>query len=138
MFPPWRFKLREAQVALEQGRLEEAAKIAGQPEVRTYLPVQQLVVEIGEQLARRAWERAERSRVLNEQLHAAVAAADWTKVAAVANQLLEISPENRVARDARMRAWDEVGAPVGDSKRLAETQHWGGTPSSSQTKSMAT
>src|SRR5438067_7098696 len=58
MFPPWRFKLREAQVALEQGRLEEAAKIAGQPELRTYLPVQQLVVQIGEQLARRALERA--------------------------------------------------------------------------------
>ena len=58
MFPPWRFKLREAQVALEQGRLEEAARIAGQPEVRTYLPVQQLVVQIGEQLARRALERA--------------------------------------------------------------------------------
>src|SRR5438477_2767858 len=58
MFPPWRFKLREAQVALEQGRLEEAAKLAGQPEVRSYLPVQQLVVQIGEQLARRALERA--------------------------------------------------------------------------------
>jgi hypothetical protein len=260
MFPPWRFKLREAQVALEQGRLEEAARIAGQPEVRTYLPVQQLVVQIGEQLARRAleraangdfagawrdldearqaagdtaeWqrlsqavaevavgdivqhlaasdfpgaasrlnvldkrkmpgvalstlrevakrlesarklsqrgkfseadeqlaaaaalrpdltliddkrqvccERAEKSRVLNEQLHAAVAAADWTKVAAVANELLEISPENRVARDARKRAWDKVGAPVGDSKRLAETQHWAGTPSSRESKGAAT
>ena len=43
---------------MEQGRLEEAAKLAGQPEVRSYLPVQQLVVQIGEQLARRALERA--------------------------------------------------------------------------------
>jgi tetratricopeptide (TPR) repeat protein len=250
MFPPWRFKLREAQVALEQGRLEEAARIAGQPEVRTYLPVQQLVVQIGEQLARRAleraangdfagawrdldearqaagdtaeWqrlsqavaevavgdivqhlaasdfpgaasrldvldkrkmpgvalstlrevakrlesarklsqrgkfaeadeqlaaaaalrpdltliedkrqvcrERAEKARVLTEQLHAAISAEDWTKVAALANELLEISPENRVARDARKRAWDKVGAPVGDSRRLAETHYWGGTP----------
>jgi hypothetical protein len=260
MFPPWRFKLREAQVALQQGRLEEAAKIASQPEVRTYLPVQQLVVQIGEQLARRAleraangdfagawrdldearqaggetgeWqrlsqavaevavgdivqhlaasdfpgaasrldvldkrkmpgvalstlrevakrlesarklsqrgkfaeadeqlaaatalrpdltliedkrqvcrERAERARVLTEQLHASIAAEDWTKVAAVANELIEISPENRVARDARKRAWDKVGAPVGDSRRLAETQHWGGTPSASQARSVAT
>ena len=42
MFPPWRFKLREAQVALEQGRLDEAAQIAGQPQLRQFLPVQQL------------------------------------------------------------------------------------------------
>src|SRR3954453_15344456 len=58
MFPPWRFKLREAQVALEQGRLEEAAQIAGQPQLKPFLPVQQLLVEVSEQLARRALERA--------------------------------------------------------------------------------
>jgi hypothetical protein len=38
---------------------------------------------------------------------------------------LELSPENRVARDARKRAWAEVGAPVADSRRMAETQYWG-------------
>jgi hypothetical protein len=251
MFPPWRFKLREAQVALDQGRLEEAAQIAGQPQLKPYLPVQQLLVQVSEQLARRAleraatgdfsggwrdldqarnlsgetadWqrlqqavadvavsevvqhlaasdfpgaasrldvldkrkmpgvalqtlrevakrlesarkltqrgkfaeaddqlaaaealrpdlkliddkrqlcrERAERSRALHEQLHSAIAAADWTKVAARASELLELSPENRVARDARKRAWAEIGEPLGDSRRLAETQHWGGTPS---------
>ncbi len=248
MFPPWRFKLREAQVALEQGRLEEAADLVGQPECRSYLPVQQLGVQVSEQLARRAleraaggdfsgawrdldqarqiagetanWlrlsqavaevavgdvvqhlaasdfpgaqsrldildkrkmpgialatlcdvakrlesarklsqrgkfseaeeqlgaaaalrpdlalivdklqvcrERAERARVLNEQLHVSVAAEDWTKVAAVASELLEIAPEHRVARDARKRAWEKVGAPVVDSRHVAETQHWGG------------
>lgn len=256
MFPPWRFKLREAQVALEQGRLEEAAQVAGQPQLRTYLPVQQLLVQVGEQLSRRAleraaagdfsgawrdldearqiagetadWqrlsqavgevavgdivqhlaasdfpgatsrldildkrkmagvalttlrevakrlesarklsqrgkfaeaeeqliaaaalrpdlklidekrqvcqERAERSRLLHEQLHAAIAAEDWTRVATVANELLEISPENRVARDARKQAWEKIGAPVGDSRRLAETQHWGGAPEAGEIK----
>lgn len=248
MFPPWRFKLREAQVAWEQGRLEEAAELLGQPELKSYLPVQQLGVQVSEQLARRALERAasgdfsgawrdldqarhlvgetanwqrlsqavaevavgdvvqhlaasdfpgaqsrldildkrkmpgialatlrevakrlesarklsqrgkfseaeeqlaaaaalrpdlalieekrracrervERARVLNEQLHAAVAAEEWTKVAALADELLEISPEHRVARDARKRAWEKVGAPVVDSRHVAETQHWGG------------
>src|ERR1044072_2862173 len=58
MFPPWRFKLREAQVALEQGRLDEAAQIAGQTQVKQYLPVQELAGQISEQLARRALERA--------------------------------------------------------------------------------
>jgi len=254
MFPPWRFKLREAQVALEQGRLEEAAQIAGQPQLKQYLPVQQLLLQVGEQLARRAleraaagdfaagwrdldvsrkltgetaeWqrlqqavadvavgevvqrlvasdfpgaasrlealdkrkmpgvaletlrevtkrlesarklsqrgkfaeaeeqlsaaaalrpdlalieeklricrERAEKSRGLQEQLHAAIAAADWTKVVACANDLLEISPENRVAREARKRAWAEVGERIGDSRRLAETQHWGGLSGESE------
>lgn len=248
MFPPWRFKLREAQVALEQGRLDEAADLIGQPQMRSYLPVQQTVVQISEQLARRALERAatgdfagawrdldharqisgetadwlrlsqavaeiavgdvvqhlaasdfpgatsrldvldkrkmpgvalttlrevakrlesarklsqrgkfaeaeeqlaaaaalrpdltlidekrqacrkraERARVLNEQLHAAVAVDEWTRVAAIANELLELSPEHRVARDARKRAWEKVGAPVVDSRHVAETQYWGG------------
>src|SRR3954453_19011446 len=58
MFPPWRFKLREAQVALEQGRLNEAAQIAAQPQLTGYLPVQNLLAQIGEQLAQRALERA--------------------------------------------------------------------------------
>jgi hypothetical protein len=246
MFPPWRFKLKEAQVALEQGRLDEAARLADHPQLKQYLPVQQLLGEIGEQFARRAleraatgdfaagwrdldearvlagetadWqrlqqavadvavneivhhlqasdfpgaqsrlealdkrkmpgvalqtlrevakrlesarklsqrgkfaeadeqlaaaaalrpdlklidekrqvcrERAERSRALSEQLHAAIAASDWTKVASLAGELLDIAPENRVARDARKRAWAEVGERIGDSRRLGETQYW--------------
>jgi hypothetical protein len=249
MFPPWRFKLREAQVAFEQGRLEEAAAIAGEPQFKQFLPIQQLLVKIAEQFARRGleraaagdlaagwrdldaarqlagdtseWqqlsqavadvaignivhhleagdfsgasariealerrqmpgvsltslrevgkrldsarklvqrgkfaeateqlsaaallrpdlavleekrnlykERAERSRVLHEQLHAAMGSADWTKVLACASELLELSPENRVAHAARKRAWAEVGEQIGDSRRLGDTQHWAGS-----------
>ena len=61
MFAPWRFKLREAQVALEQGRLEEASRIAAEPQLKQYLPVQQLLGQIAEQRARRALELAEQS-----------------------------------------------------------------------------
>jgi tetratricopeptide (TPR) repeat protein len=255
MFPPWRFKLREAQVALEQGRLEEAARIAAEPQLKPYLPVQQIAAQVAEQLARRAleraaagdftagwrdldgarqlagetsdWqklqqavadvavgdivhhlqasdfpgaasrldaldkrkmpgvaletlrevtkrlesarklsqrgrfaeaeeqlaaaaalrpdlkliedkrqvckERADRSRALHEQLHAAMAASDWTKVLACANELIEIAPENRVAREARKRAWAEVGEQIGDSRRLGETKYWAATPHSGAT-----
>jgi hypothetical protein len=248
MFPPWRFKLREAQVALDQGRLEEAARLIADSALAQFLPVQQLKSQIATQMARRAleraaagdipagwqdlesarelsgetsdWlslrqavaevavgevehhlragdyggatariaalekrkipgvpltsllevtrkldsarklsqrgkfgealeqlsaaetlrpdlslvadarrqclERAERARTLTEQLHAAMAASDWTKLLAAANELLEISPENRVARDARKRAWAEVGEQIGDSRKLGETQHWPG------------
>ncbi|MEX2176173.1 MAG: FHA domain-containing protein [Pirellulaceae bacterium] len=248
MFPPWRFKLREAQVALDEGRLEEAARLVAEADLRQYLPVQQLQSQIAVQMARRALERAaagdipagwqdidaarelagesadwqqlrqavgevaifdivhhlragdfpgatarldalekrkipgmplqsllevtrklesarkltargkfaealeqlsaaetlrpdlrlialakqqcqyraDRARVLLEQLHAALATNDWTRVLAVANELLEIASDHRVARDARKRAWAEVGEQLGDSRRLGDTQHWPG------------
>jgi hypothetical protein len=248
MFPPWRFKLREAQVALEQGRLEEAARLVADGDLAQYLPVRQLQAQIATQMARRAleraaagdipagwtdldaaralggessdWtqlrqavgevaigdivhhlragdfpgatarldslekrkipgmplqsllevtrkldsarklsargkfaealeqlaaaetlrpdlrlvaelklqmqERAERARVLMEQLHAAMASSDWAKVLATASEILELCAENRVARDARKRAWAEVGGRIGDSRRLGDTQHWTG------------
>ena len=86
MFPPWRFKLREAQVALEQGRLEEAAQIVGQPQFKPYLPVQQLLVQVSEQLARRALERAATGdfaggwRDLDEARQLAGETADWQRL----------------------------------------------------------
>src|SRR5438093_1143339 len=48
-------------------------------------------------------------------------------------------PERTQAREA---SWvgcraSRVGAPVGDSRRLAETQHWGGTPSAGEPKGVA-
>ncbi|MDX1945397.1 MAG: FHA domain-containing protein [Pirellulaceae bacterium] len=248
MLTPWRFKLREAQVALEQGRLEEAAQIVGEADLRQYLPVRQLLGQIALKTAERGlarakagdlaagwrdldaaralagestdWsrfrqalaelaisdivhhlqagdyagatsriesldkrnipgtalgslleitrrldsarklghrgkypeaveqlaaaetlrpdlpliaeqkqlyqQRAERSRTLMEQLHAAIAASEWTKVVAIASELIELSPDNRVARDARKRAWAEVGERIGDSRRLGDTHHWAG------------
>ena len=249
MFPPWRFKLREAQAALEQGRLEDAARIVADAELAGFHPVRQLQAQIATQMARRALERAaagdipagwtdldaarglagesadwtqlrqavaevaigdivhhlragdfpgatsrldalekrkipgmplqslvevtrrldsarklsargkfadaleqliaaetlrpdlrliaelklqceqkaDKSRQLLEQLHAAMAGSDWTKVLAAATELLEISPENRVARDARKRAWAEVGERIGDSRGMGDTQHWAGS-----------
>src|SRR6185436_19059712 len=252
MFQPWRFKLKEAEVALEQGRLEDAARLLKEGDLPTYLPAQQLLAQVavkfgaratlraksGEQEA--AWrdleaarnltgettdwltahkavtdfaleivvshlrgndfegaiakldklekrkpvstslsalrevarrldsarklslrgkfadaeaqllaavslqpslsfitdqkqlcrERGERCRLLSEPLHRSLAASDWTAVVATADSLLEFAPENQVARDARKRAWNEVGAKVTDSRAGAraphETQHWPG------------
>src|SRR5688572_1182548 len=58
MFPPWRFKLREAQVALDQGRLEEAARLVADSTLAAFLPVKQLQAQVATQMARRALERA--------------------------------------------------------------------------------
>lgn len=248
MFQAWRFKLKEAQAALDQGKLEEAARIVATGDLPTYLPAQQLRAQVAAKLAERgiargrggdlaaAWrdldaaraeggessiwlaaqqaivelaladvvqqlqagnlsgaadrlnslekrkafgsvlqtlrevtrrldsarklgqrgkfaeaeeqlaaanalrpdltvvaelkqtfrQRAERLKSLSEQLHKALGSMDWSQVLSISTELLDISPENRVARDARKRAWEEVGAKVGDSRRLGETQLWAG------------
>ena len=248
MLTPWRFKLREAQVAVEQGRLDEAAALLTAGDLRQYLPVQNALAEIAKQTSRRGFERAaagdlatgwrdldrardlagetsdwleasraladlaiteivnylragdytaalqrietlekrkiaglplsslrevtrrlesarklaqrgkfadalqqvsaaetlrsdltliaeqkklyaehaERTRGLSEQLHASLAQSDWTKVLSLASELLELAPEYRVARDARRRAWAEVGEQIGDSRHAKDTHHWNG------------
>ncbi len=249
MFQPWRFKLKEAEVALEQGRLEDAARLLREGDLQTYLPAQQLLAQVAGKTADRgtrqarggdmeaAWrdldaakalsgettewlaaqrgviesalqhvvsllrgndhdgalaalekldkrklagvplqvfrevirrldsakklsrlgkfadaqaqlvaaaalqpslafiadqiqlcrERADRARLLQEQLHRAITASDWSQALSLADQILEIAPECRVARDARKRAWGEVGAKVGDSQSLDKTHHWSGS-----------
>ncbi len=66
--------------------------------------------------------RQEESRGLIEQLHRAVGSEDWTRSLAIADQVLEIAPDNRLARDTRRKAWAKVGAKLNDSRRIAETR----------------
>ncbi len=246
MFQPWRFKLKEAETAAEQGRLTDAAKILSTGDMPTYLPAQQLLADVAGKMAELAAEKAqagdfeiawkelaeakrlagqtaavslaqrkvaeaalaqvvlllkaadydgalvyldrlsrrdlpvaqatrmrevirrldsarklasrgkcgaadeqlsaalalrgdlefietqrqqvryrgERSRQLHEALHRALAVPDYSEALKLADQLLELAPENRVARDARHRAWAQVGAKVGESQQLHETQYW--------------
>ncbi len=261
MFQPWRFKLKEAEVALEQGRLEDAARLLKEGDLPTYLPAQQMLAQVALKMGARAsqrakggelegawrdldaarnlsgettdWlaahktlmefalevavnhlrgndfdgaitqldrlekrkpstgslfalrevarrlesarklslrgkfadaeaqltaaialqpnlsfitdqkqlcrERGERCRLLSEQLHRALGASDWTAAVATADSILEFAPENPVARDARKRAWNEVGAKVADSRAAgarsgSDTRHW---PGSGPTKTIA-
>lgn len=248
MFQPWRFKLKEAESAAEQGRLEDAAKMLTSGDMPTYLPAQHLLANVAARIAQRAvaksqggdfesawkdlaeakrlagesaaWQmaqqgvadaalaqvvlllkagdhegslvyldrlqrrdvplapltrlrevirrldsarklasrgkfgeadeqlaaalalrgdlefietqrqqvrfRAERSRQLQEALHRALTTPDFSEALKLADQLLEVAPDNRVARDARRRAWAQVGAKVGESHGKTETQHWPG------------
>jgi hypothetical protein len=68
--------------------------------------------------------RGEQSGPLAEQLHRALADDQWDQVAAVADQLLALAPESRLAQDARRRAWAEVGARVSNPRPFAMTQSW--------------
>ena len=69
-------------------------------------------------------EKLARSRQLTERLHRALGDAEWSEAVAVSEQMLELAPECRLARDARRRAWAEVGAKFVDSQQLGATQHW--------------
>lgn len=62
------------------------------------------------------------SQQLEEQLHRALGAENWSMVLAVADQLLALAPEFHLARDARRRAWGEVGASIGETNAYAPKQ----------------
>ncbi|WP_254511993.1 FHA domain-containing protein [Anatilimnocola floriformis] len=77
-----------------------------------------------EELLKRAREASEQSRVAQEQLHVALATNDWTQTLSLAEQILQISPQCRLARNARRQAWSEVGGQLGDSRVARDTQPW--------------
>ena len=63
-----------------------------------------------------------------------MAAKTWTEAVAVADQLLELAPEHRLAQDARRRAWAKVGAKVGDSQLGHDRQVFRSTPTGPATR----
>ena len=69
-------------------------------------------------------EKLAQSRQLAERLHRALGDAEWNQAVAVAELMLELAPDWRLARDARRRAWAEVGAKFVDSQKMCVTQHW--------------
>jgi len=57
MFQSWRLRLREAEEAFREGRLDEAEQLLEQGELRRYLPGKRLSVKVAEQIAQRARQR---------------------------------------------------------------------------------
>ncbi len=57
MFQGWRFKLREAEEALEQGQLGEAQRFLIDGDLRQYLPGKRLATRVAGRLAERARQR---------------------------------------------------------------------------------
>lgn len=58
--------------------------------------------------------KAADSRRLAEELHEALLGENWTAVLAAADALLDLSPDHIQARDARRRAWAQVGLRCSD------------------------
>ncbi len=59
--------------------------------------------------------RIEPFRQLTESLHRALAGEQWTDVVSLADQVLELAPESRLAQGLRRKAWEKVGTPRNDS-----------------------
>lgn len=51
-----------------------------------------------------------------EALHRAVAQEQWSEAVRLADEALEMAPENQLARDVRRRAWGKVGTQLADSQ----------------------
>lgn len=59
MFPAWRFQLREARLAMADGRWDEAAEMLSSDKLREFLPAKRLSQELAGQLVTRARQRIE-------------------------------------------------------------------------------
>ncbi|MBX9790899.1 MAG: hypothetical protein K2Y37_18425 [Pirellulales bacterium] len=57
MFQPWRLKLREAQVALDSGRLDEASRILADRQLREFLPAKKLLARLADRFVKRGTDR---------------------------------------------------------------------------------
>ncbi len=57
MFQPWRVQIREAELALGEGRLDEAHRLLTSGTLAQFLPAQQLFPRLAEALIDRAWQR---------------------------------------------------------------------------------
>lgn len=60
-------------------------------------------------------------RELVSQLYHAMSQSCWTKAVALAEQILEMAPDCRLARDSRRLAWAKVGTRLTDSRHLGAT-----------------
>lgn len=68
--------------------------------------------------------RQEQLRQKSEALHKAMLASEWNQALTLADELLALAPEYRLAREAKQKAWALVGAKMTDSHPHAETQYW--------------
>lgn len=118
MFPAWRLKLREVQVAVDSQRYEEAISLLSEESLREYLPAKKLAQEVAGKMVARAGDRFARGD----------SAAGWEDLA-VAERLGgqgeaigKLREELATATLAEVRRYLGAGQPVPAQARLAKLQ----------------
>ena len=57
MFPTWRLRLREARVAAQSGRYDDASRVLSDESLREFLPAKRLARDVAEKMVERARDR---------------------------------------------------------------------------------
>jgi tetratricopeptide (TPR) repeat protein len=118
-------RLKEVARRLESARhLSAKGKFAGADTQLAAAVDLRKDLDFVEQQRKECRYKLEQYRELTERLHKVMSEKNWTKAVRVAEEILEIAPENRLARDARKRAWKEVGTDVVDSHRVSDTDYY--------------
>ena len=103
-------RLESAQRLARRGRFSDAQRTLSHAEaLNSGLPIIQQQKQVYKANQKQFQRRL-------ESLHRNMAAGNWSKVSALSEQVLALSPENRVALDARQRAWSEVGTELVTSR----------------------
>jgi hypothetical protein len=89
---------------------QQAAALA-KPRAALDATMNDIIARLTEQQARCESQAAECLR-LSHEMHAALAAENWSSVLSAADALLAIAPQHVAAREARRRAWRAVGMDV--------------------------
>src|SRR3954466_3521721 len=57
MFPTWRLRLREARVAVDSGRYDDASRVLADESLREFLPAKRLARDVADKIVERARDR---------------------------------------------------------------------------------
>ena len=98
MFQPWRLKLREAQVALDDGRLDEASRILADGQLQEFLPAKRLLARLADRFARRGKDRLAQGE----------SSAGWQDLAAATELGADARQLGSIKDAASSRALEEV------------------------------
>jgi hypothetical protein len=89
MFPAWRLRLREARVAWQNGRYDDASALLMAESLREFLPAKRLAQDVAEKIVERASERFARGD----------SAAGWRDLAAASRLSGETEAIGRLRKD---------------------------------------
>lgn len=98
MFPTWRLKLREARIAWQSGRYDEAGQLLAEQSLREFLPAKRLAQNVAGKMVERAGQRFARGD----------SAAGWRDLAAADRLGGQSEAVSRLRREYADRALAEI------------------------------
>jgi len=123
MFQPWRIKVRQAEEALRDGRLDEASQLLQERGLLEFLPAKRLMARIAQQMTERAEQRFAAGATLAGWQDLSAAERLGAEDAAVAQLKVEFTGRGLAEAEAYLNAGDPEAAVA----RLATLERQGAT-----------